>query len=80
MSIIHTVKSTIKEYDLHLFTIVFYVKPIRFTGRYQFHINYANITYGNEQKQIRLDRINRDNTAEDYTYWLGFSLREINES
>lgn len=68
-----------EEYDLHTFTVVIHVKPIRFTDRNQFHILYANITDGNEQKQIKAQSINRNYTAEDYTYLFGFSLREINE-
>jgi len=68
-----------EEYDLHLFTVVIHIQPIRFTTLNTFRVQYANISDDNEQKQIKSTSINRNNTAEDYTYWFGFSLREINE-
>lgn len=61
-----------------LFTAIFHVEPIGFSDRNQFHISYANITDGNERSYGEFHPI-RNTNAEDYTYWLDFSLTEVIE-
>ena len=58
------------------FVIIFHVEPIGFGDRNQFQISYANITDGNERSYGEFHPV-RNTTAEDYTYWLEFSLKEV---